>query len=145
MPVVDASVVVDWIAPDADVNGPAAQCLHRLAEAGASVVAPPLLRQEVANALLTGVRRGRWDGVAADAAYSLLRTMPVRVDHEPSDLDQAWELSRRFDQHPVYDMVYVAMARRLGEPFVTADSRLIARLAHLDLAVAPEDWRTSAS
>jgi predicted nucleic acid-binding protein len=140
VPIVDASVVVDWIAPDADAEGPAAQCLRRLAEAETVIAAPPLLRQEVANALLSGVRRGRWDGVAADAAFSLLRTMPVRIDNEPSDLDQAWELSRRFDQHPIYDMVYVAMARRIGEPLVTADTRLIARLAQLDLAVAPEDW-----
>lgn len=140
VPVVDASVVVDWIAPDADPHGPAARCLHRLAKADAVVLAPPLLCQEVANALLTGVRRGRWDGVAADAAISLLRAMPVRIEHQESDLDQAWELARRFDQHPIYDMVYVAMARRAGESFITADTRLIARLASLDIAGAPDDW-----
>jgi len=140
VPVVDASVVVDWVAPDADVDGPAARCLRRLVETEARVLAPRLLREEVANALLTGVRRGRWDGAAADSAYSLLRTMPVQIDQAPSDLDQAWHLSRRFDEHPIYDMVYVAVAQRSGERLITADTRLIDRLALLELAVSPGHW-----
>lgn len=140
MPVVDASLVVDWVAPDADVNGPAARCLRRMAKTDVVLLAPPLLREEVANALLTGVRRGRWDGAAADVAFSLLREMPVRIEHEASDLDRAWDLSRRYDEHPVYGMVYVAMAQRVGEPIVTADARLIARVELMKVAVSPEDW-----
>jgi predicted nucleic acid-binding protein len=140
VPVVDASVVVDWVAPDADLDGPAAHCLRRLVETEARVLAPALLREEVANALLTGVRRGRWDGAAADSAFAMLRTMPVRIDREPSDLDQAWNLSRRFDEHPIYDMIYVAVAQRSGERLITADTRLIGRLALLGLAVSPQDW-----
>jgi predicted nucleic acid-binding protein len=32
---------------------------------------------------------------------------------------------------PVYDMVCVALAERLGTEFYTADDRLLARFAHL--------------
>ena len=128
MPVVDASVVVDWVAPDADPDGPALRLLRRLADNGETVGAPRLLREEVANALLTGVRRGRWDGAAADAAFEALRTMPVRTVDRPGDLERAWDLARRHDEHPIYDLVYVAVAERLGQALLTADAALVRRL-----------------
>ncbi|MBA2455014.1 MAG: type II toxin-antitoxin system VapC family toxin [Nocardioidaceae bacterium] len=124
----DASVVVDWVAPDVDPTNPARRLLRQLAEASASVFAPRLLFEEVANALLTGCRRGRWDGMAADRAYSRLRRAPIEIIDERRDLDRAWELSRRYDEHPVYDMVYVAVTERLGDVLVTQDERLRERL-----------------
>jgi predicted nucleic acid-binding protein len=129
VPVVDASVVVDWVAPDADPHGPARRFLDKLARAGASVQAPRLLLEEVANALLTGVRRDRWTGGEADQAFALLLSLPVALVDYAEDLAGAWELSRRYDEHPVFDMVYVALADRLDEQLVTADARLLARLA----------------
>lgn len=137
MPVVDASVVVDWVAPDTDPGGPALTLLGRLTEAEDLVFAPRLLWEEVANALLTGVRRRRWDGLAADRSFTSLRTMPVRLADVPADLDRAWDLSRRYDEHPVYDLVYVALAERLGQRLLTADSALVTRvnLPFVELAV----------
>lgn len=69
MPVVDASVVVDWVAPGADPRAPANQLLARLARDTGPVLGPRLLFEETANALITGIRRGRWTGAQADAAY----------------------------------------------------------------------------
>lgn len=135
MPVVDASVVVDWVAPNSDPDGPAARLLDRLVAADEVAIAPRLLMEEVANALLTGCRRGRWEGAAADGAFGLLREMPVEILDVPRDLDRAWELSRRYDEHPVYDMVYVALAERLGERLITADERLRERLVGVDYVV----------
>lgn len=138
MPVVDASVVVDWIAPRADPGLPSISLLARLAAGEVEILAPRLLTEEVSNALLTGVRRGRWSGAAADAAHALLRALPVRLADEPRDLDRAWDLARRYDNHPVYDMVYVALAERRGMQLVTADAALRAVLAGFDWVVAPE-------
>lgn len=135
MPVVDASVVVDWVAPDADPQGPARNLLQRLAANRAPVIGPRLLREEVANALATGIRRGRWDGAAADRAYGLLQALPVLTLDEPHDLDRAWELSRRYDEHPVYDLIYVALAERLNEELITADESLRRRLVGLSFIV----------
>lgn len=129
VPVVDASVVVDWVAPDADPAGPARRLLDRLAADGATIQAPRLLREEVSNALLTGVRRNRWSGTEADRAFELLGSLPVGLVDTRADLEGAWELSRRYDEHPVYDMLYVALADRLHEVLMTADARLVARLA----------------
>lgn len=153
MPVVDASVVVDWVAPDpqvargparrwlaaltgADPAGPAARAdpagaAARADPAGPVLVGPRLLREEVGNALLTGVRRRRWTGAQADAAYALLQRLPLVERDVPADRDRAYELSRRYDEHPLHDLVYVALAERLRLPLVTADSRLLTRVGHL--------------
>ncbi len=79
-----------------------------------------------------GVRRGRWSTVVADAGAALLADLPVRIADTTRDRDRAWELSRRYDNWPVYEMVYVALAERLGHRLVTADRRLVTRLGHLD-------------
>ncbi|MDQ3708232.1 MAG: type II toxin-antitoxin system VapC family toxin [Actinomycetota bacterium] len=138
MPVVDASVVVDWVAPDADPELPTLAALARLAVDDAELLAPRLLMEEVSNALLSGVRRQRWSGAAADTASSLLHELPVRLVDEPRDLDRAWDLARRYDNHPIYDLLYVALAERRHTQLVTADSTLRRRLGELDWVVAPE-------
>jgi len=138
VPVVDASLVVDWVAPGADPASPAIAALHRFASEGAELLAPRLVLEEVANALLTGVRRQRWDGVAADVALRLLRELPVRLVDDRRDLDRAWELARRHDNHPIYDMVYAALAERRRTTLVTADGALRRRLAGFDWVVGPE-------
>jgi len=133
VPVVDASVIVDWVAPDADPKGPAMRALLDLSEREERLLAPRLMPEEVSNALLTGVRRGRWDGEAADRAFADLRDLPIDLVDTAADLDQAWELSRRHDEHPIDDLLYVAMARRLGEVLLTADRRLVGRLRDPDV------------
>jgi predicted nucleic acid-binding protein len=131
MPVVDASVVVDLVAPDTRPDSAARVQFARWIDAGAELLAPGLLWLETANALLTGVRRGRWSGADADGAATLLDRMPVRRVDDDLDRSRAFELARRYDNWPVYDMVYVAVAERAGHEFVTADAKLQARLAHL--------------
>jgi len=138
VPVVDASVVVDWVAPDSGPDLPAVAVLARLAADEAELLAPRLLLEEVSNALLTGVRRRRWSGAAADAAQALLRQLPVRLVDEPRDLHRAWDLARRYDNHPIYDLLYVALAERRRTHLITADSTLRQTLVGLDWLVAPE-------
>lgn len=139
MPVIDASIVVDWVAPDADPRLPALSLLERLAAADAELLAPRILMEEVANALLTGTRRGRWSGADADAAHTLLHELPVRLIDEPRDVERAWELARRYDNHPIYDLVYVAVAERRATQLITADAVLQRTLSRLDWVVGPEE------
>lgn len=137
MAVVDASIVVDWVAPDVDPHAPAGQLLVRLARAATPLYAPRLLLEEVANALITGCRRHRWDGAAADDAYQRLRRLPITLVDDAVDRDRAWDLSRRYDEHPIYDMLYAAVAERLRDQLFTADERLRRRLAALEFVVGP--------
>lgn len=138
MTAVDASIVVEWLTPQTDEDLPARRLLELWQGTDEELLAPRLLFEETLNALLTGVRRGRWSTVVADAAAGVLADLPVRVADTIRDRDRAWELSRRYDNWPIYDMVYVALAERLGQPLVTADHRLITRLGHLDWIVSPE-------
>jgi predicted nucleic acid-binding protein len=131
VPVVDASVVVDLIAPDVRADSAAHALFARWAGTGTELAAPGLLWLETANALLTGIRRGRWSGADADGAAALLDRIPVRRVDTDADCSRAFELARRYDNWPVYDMCYVALAERTRDEFVTADRRLQARLAHL--------------
>jgi len=129
--VVDANVVATWLTPGASIHSPAARLLRRFRDDDEHVIAPRLLHQEVANSLITGARLGQWSGEAADAAFTRLSSFRVELIDEPQDLDRAWWLARRYDNHPVYDMVYVALAERFEVDFVTLDKRLLKRLAGL--------------
>ena len=131
MPVVDASVVVDLVDPAVPAGAPPRRLIAKLVAQGADLAAPSLLWLEASNVLLTGVRRGRWDGAVADSAFVLIAQMPIRSADIPADRERAFELARRYDNWPVYDMAYVALAERLGTELYSADDRLCARLAHL--------------
>jgi predicted nucleic acid-binding protein len=137
--IVDASVVVEFVAPDADGAEPVQTLFDQWAQTGEELHAPALLPLEVMNALITGIRRGRWNGQAADAAFGFVAALPISLHDDARDRHQAWELVRRYDNHPIYDMLYVALAQRLSEPLVTVDDRLRRRLAHLDLVLGPDE------
>lgn len=139
MPVVDASIVIDWISPDASAATPAVRLFTRLSLRGADILGPRLLLEEVSNALISGIRRRRWSGAAADASQELLLRLPVRIGDDQRDLVRAWELARRYDNHPVYDMFYVALAERTRTELITSDASLRRRLAHLSWIVGPEN------
>src|SRR5207302_6126305 len=118
---------------------PAVRALSWLADAQDELLAPRLLLEEVSNALLSGIRRKRWSGASADRAHALLRQLPVRLIDEPRDLNRAWDLARRYDNHPIYDLLYVALAERCQSQLITADSALRQRLIGLDWIIEPQD------
>jgi predicted nucleic acid-binding protein len=111
--------------------------LHRLSRGNDAVMAPELLYVECASVLVAGVRRNRWSGSDADAAYGLLMRLPVQAVSDRRHLERAWELSRRYDNHPVYDMLYAATAEAVGTVLITADETLLQRLGHLGWVQRP--------
>jgi predicted nucleic acid-binding protein len=137
VPVVDATVVVDWVAPGVASDAPARTCLRRLVEERADVLAPALLHEEVGEALLAGVRRGWWSGAAADRAFAALRRLPVRLEDDAGLTDRAWELARSHDDRSLADLLYVALAEREGTELVTADAGLRRSLSHVVRIVSP--------
>ena len=62
----------------------------------------------------------------------------MRLADDHRDLDRAWELARRYDNHPIYDMIYVALAERRATELVTADEALRRRLTNVDWIVGPD-------
>lgn len=113
--VADASVVVDLLLTGSP--------LARSALAGTEPFAPELLDAEVLSAL-AGLVRGKvmTEDRGAIAIRQLVRASIERVPIAPL-LQGAWEL--RHNLSP-YDAIYVALARRLGCPLITADRRIAA-------------------
>jgi predicted nucleic acid-binding protein len=121
--VVDASVAVKWVIPE--VLSDRADALRGRAD---RLLAPDLLLPEAANALWKKLIRR--EITAREAAQALDLLMSSGLDLRPAGplLGRALELGRRL-RHPVYDCVYLVLAQREGAALVTADQRLLARMA----------------
>ena len=120
MPLIgDASVATKWYAEEPG-TAEAVIILRR-----SDLIAPEVIFAEVANAFWKRVRRGVSSPDQANAALAQLpqdvgRTMPI------GELAaEALRLAIEHD-HPIYDCLYVALARRENAPLVTADQRLAA-------------------
>lgn len=137
--VIDASVALKWYVPEQD--SPIA--LELLSEPGAALHAPGLLRIEIANAMWRLARTGQISHEIWPQAHSEL---VLSIDHWHSSsalLGEAMMLARDLN-HPVYDCIYVALAKRIDAKLVTADQRLAGKLAAASFArlAAPLDtWR----
>ena len=121
--VVDASVACKWFIAEADAD--AAEALFSGDEA---LVAPDLIVPEVCNVACLKLRRGE---ILAAHAASMVDGLPDMFD----ELVPSAQLAARAFAiasalaHPAYDCFYLALAERRGSRLVTADRRLIARLA----------------
>ena len=120
--VVDASVAVKWFVPEegsADAEA--------LAASGNRLIAPRLLRLEVANAF----RRKIQDGMMVlPQAHDRLDVLAGYLDHfvdEQHMLIEAMNAAAAL-RHPIYDILYLETARRHDAVMVTADRRLIRKL-----------------
>lgn len=130
---VDASVAVKWLVVEegsADARG--------LLDAAEELHAPRLLVSEVANAVWRKVRLGQVDRRAASQLLATMSDMPIRWHADETICADAIRLAIAHDR-PVYDLMYLALAQRVGGRVVTADQRLVNALAlteHRDLVMA---------
>ena len=116
MIVVDASAIVEFLAPDV----PDRQLERRLLT-DVDLHAPHLLDVEVANALRRLASRGKLGADrAADALQDADALAIERYPHSPL-LERAWELRHVLTIH---DAVYVSLAELLEAPLVTCDAGL---------------------
>jgi predicted nucleic acid-binding protein len=120
--VVDASVALKWLVEEEGSD--AADALR-----GRHLVAPALIRIEVANVLRTMVARGSVPQAAAAELFALFQKAPVDIVESDDALERrALDLAIAV-AHPVYDCIYLALAERMAASVVTADSRLLRILA----------------
>lgn len=121
--VVDASVAVKWLVKEEDVES-----ALRLLQGASEIRAPKLILGEVANAVWKKVRRKE---ISADTGVEALEFLAgyIAILFDTDDLlGAALRMACALD-HPIYDCLYVESARRLDLPLVTADARLIRKLA----------------
>ena len=117
--VLDASAAVRFLL---DQEG-ADQVADRLEEAG-QVLAPAFQMVEVANVLWKVARSG---ALTAAEAWEHLETLADLVDEAVDDRELlADSLALAIElQHPVYDCLYLALARRLDAGLISFDRRLL--------------------
>ena len=134
--VVDASVAVKWVIPE--VLSDQAESLRGRAD---RLLAPDLLLPEAANALWKKLTRG--EITAREAAQAIDLLMQSGLDLRPSGplLGRALTLARRL-RHPVYDCIYLALTQAEGATLITADQRLLARVARGRTRLAVADLAT---
>lgn len=124
--VVDASVVVRWFVEQPG-HERAKAWMARFIDDDQSLVGPDLLSFEVFGALcrLQPARSPDW-AAQSHAHFTELgmRLLPT----EPAIFERAAVLSRTL-KIAGYDALYLAHAEQLGVPWLTADARVLRRLA----------------
>jgi predicted nucleic acid-binding protein len=121
--VVDASLALKWVLPEELVEE-AWSLLQAWRVQAESLIAPPIFRPEVANALHQSARRGTITGSETSDALGML--IPTVVILEPPGLyPRALTLAGEFRLGAVYDALYVALAEHQGCELWTADRRLV--------------------
>ena len=121
--VVDSCVAVKWVVRE-DHSDKAVELL----QADLHLVAPDLVLMEIANALWKNTKRGL---VSAEQAKVRLNDVPGffnKLLTTPDLVAEAFALGNTADV-PIYDCIYVVAARRIGTRLVTADAKLISKLA----------------
>ncbi len=135
--VVDASVAVCWFVREAET--PSATQLIR---DGVSMIAPALILPEFANAVWKKWRRGQMDATQTEIAVrEINRFIPEIVDMAKL-IRPAAALAHETD-HPVYDCIYVTLARQRDLALVTLDQKFVAAFAGTNDAsrvVLLNDW-----
>ena len=121
MIIVDASVAVKWVVSEPGSAEAAALLKQRLG-------APALWLSEASNALWAKVMRRQLSPDEARGQAADLADAPVTAIALPGLLPDAMSMALELE-HPIYDCFYLALAERETADLVTADRRLIARLA----------------
>ena len=122
--VIDASVAVKWFFSH-ELNAMQAVALSNDEPL---LIAPDLLVTETCSAAWKWFRLGR---INADELIEIAERVPLFFD----ELVGAAELAPRAVAianalaHPVYDCFYLALAEARGIPLITADARLLGRIA----------------
>ncbi len=128
--VVDASVVVEFLAPGRWVRA-ADRFMSGLAwPTPLELFAPDLLHLEVANALRKLTLSGALEDTVASQLMRRLPELAIATVSATALVGQAWSLRHQLS---IYDASYAALARELACPLVTTDARLARACAAADV------------
>jgi len=117
--VLDASAVVRIIE-----GSPEASVMHEAVLAADLVLAPELMLTEVANALWRLQRAGQLEASGLQQRLSRAADLVDHIEPDRTLLAEALALATHLD-HPVYDCLYLVLARREVASLLSADRRLL--------------------
>ncbi len=119
---VDASIAIKWVIEEAGTQ----EALEL--RKGAKLIAPDLLISECASILWKKVQRKELRKDEALLAARLLQGAEIELVPTRSLLEATAQLAIEL-AHPAYDCVYLAVAMERGCRFITADDRLLRKIA----------------
>ena len=120
--VVDANVAAKWFLPEQGARAAA-----RLLSKRYRLIAPDLIRIEVANIMWKLARRGALSPDEAAQIVAQFQAMPVQIHDSGPLLSSATEIALETNI-TVYDALYVALALEHDTACITADQRLVRSL-----------------
>jgi predicted nucleic acid-binding protein len=120
--VVDASVAAKWLFVEPD-TGKARAILDSAESGELQLLAPEILPAEIANSLWKRTQRGDLDNASALGLFDGFQKVEFKFCRVQELIGPALSIAFRH-QHPVYDCLYVVLARREGCDLVTADEKL---------------------
>jgi predicted nucleic acid-binding protein len=126
--VVDASVAAKWLFVEPD-TGKARAILDSAESGELQLLAPEILPAEIANSLWKRTQRGDLDGASALGLFDGFQKVDFKLCRVQELIGPALNIAFRH-HHPVYDCLYVVLARREGCDLVTADEKLYRAFAH---------------
>jgi predicted nucleic acid-binding protein len=135
--VVDSCVALKWLLPE-----PEHEIAERLLSPAYSLHAPDFLLAEITNVLWSNVRRGI---IREAVALKAVRDVPSYFqgyDAARELIVPGFDLAMEIDHSP-YDCIYLALAIEAGMPLITADAKLVRKLAgtpYEGRAVLLADW-----
>jgi predicted nucleic acid-binding protein len=119
MIVVDASVAVKWFIPE-----PGEEAAAKLLNGKEGLIAPSLIRLEVTGAIIRRYREGHLtEKKAREGAFAweaMLEHRVVRLVPDTELFPEAVQMAF-LARHTLADCLYLAMAKKLALPVITAD------------------------
>ena len=125
----DASAVVPWFLQEPD-----SASARSLLGGNVSLHAPDFMAIEVANALWKRNRRGELEGDDVVQAIATIAAVGIHWLPTAAAISSATRLALALG-HPVYDCLYLTLARSHGLPIATFDDRLRRAAGRLNIAV----------
>jgi predicted nucleic acid-binding protein len=131
--VVDANVAAKWFLPEKG----SAEAEQLLSDAR-KILAPELIRTEVAGAITRKVRSGE---LAAEKAIHRCGIWLKQLEQHVVTLipdEEVFESAVRLSveiKHPLQDCLYLAVARQYDTPLITADKKFHDRASAIDTRV----------
>jgi predicted nucleic acid-binding protein len=129
--VLDASAAISLV-----MGLPDGHAIRGTLQAEREITAPPIYVSEVANALWKYVRAGT---TPLEGALEQLADAQEIIDRYVSldaDMPEILRAAARVN-HPIYDLLYLTLAKRLNADLVTLDRRLRALATTEGIRVAP--------
>lgn len=125
--ILDSSVIAKWFFPESG-SEKALEIKEKFTANTISIAIPVLLYYEINNILRTAVKTFRIETNEATEVYNAFLTLNFIAYSSEALMEKTLDLAIKFDISS-YDASYIALAEYLHVPFVTADDKLLIKVA----------------